>query len=120
MSLSKIMRHICLALFLMVPLLGCESQTDATTKQVKPENVPGNSIFVGGLDGGVYVLLTEASENRYASEVYYISGDLAYKGMMTLYPASAPKLDTTDKSIYQGWDGDVLYLSGNRMLVMPE
>lgn len=97
-------------------LLGCESQTKVIVEPDKPASIPQNSIFVGGLDGGVFVLLEKYSSNTYASEIYYISGDLAYKGKMRLYPDSAQKFNINDEKSYQGWDGDVLYLVGDRQL----
>lgn len=111
-----------LILFVVVSS-GCETQESVIIEPNKPVNVPSKAIWVGGVDGGVFVLVKESeqsSEGIYLGEIYYVSGDLSYKGFMKIFPDSSLPMDLDSKDSYQGWDGDTLYLSGGKYLKIQE
>lgn len=99
--------------------IGCEREASIPAEPSKPHNVPTTSLWVGGLDGGVFVLVRKSEKlgkDMYFGEVYYISGDVAYKGPLKIFPAGAVDFDPTKKESYEGWDGDTLYLKNSRQL----
>lgn len=103
--------------------LGCERQASEPSPPVRPANVPVDAVWVGGMEGGVFVLIRkpeELSDDNYTGEVYYSSGDLSYKGEMKLLPPGSAAFDVTTKESFEGWDGDRLYLTGNRYLQVQE
>ena len=109
-------------LFLLSTLLfisACQKEASTPIEPVKPAQVPAAAIWVGGVDGGVFVLVEKSEKlgkNVYLGEIHHASGDLAYKGPMQLFPDDAASLDSEMKNSFEGWDGDTLYLSNNRRL----
>ncbi|MEW5755643.1 MAG: hypothetical protein AB1810_05010 [Pseudomonadota bacterium] len=111
-------------LFALVILLisGCEKEAPAPVEPQRPSNVPETAFWVGGVDGGVFVsvrTLEESTDDLYYAEIYYVSGDLAYRGPMKIYPPDA-SFDPKIKESYEGWDGDNLYLNNNQYLRVQE
>lgn len=49
-----------------------------------------------------------------------MSGDLAYKGKLEIFPEDSIIIDYANPKIYQGWDGDTLYIEGNKQLKVKE
>ena len=108
------------AVFLVT--LGCEKEAPKPVEPVRPSNIPANSLWVGGIDGGVFVLIAKSKKSEkdmYQGEIYYVSGDAAYKGPMKIFPAGS-SFEISEKGSYEGWDGDTLYLSNNRYLKVKE
>ena len=58
--------------------------------------------------------------NEYLGEIYYVSGDIAYKGKMSILPKDNTVIDYMNPKTYQGWDGDTLYVVGNKQLKVQE
>ncbi len=90
-----------------------------TEQPERPANIPETSLWVGGPDGGVFLFIKEldkSDKNLYYAEVYYASGDLAYKGSMRIYPTNSGDIDLAKKESFVAWDGDNLYLSDKRYL----
>ncbi len=109
-------------IFMILALSACEKVYDPVTPPPKPDSVPMESIWVGGLDGGVFInmKLTESSPVEYWGEIHYISGDLSYRGNFLLLPKSEDGFEIDNPSVYQAWDGDTIYLSDNRQLRVIE
>ncbi len=106
---------------MVVSLLGCDRIESPPSPPPIPQSAPQNSIWVGGLDGGVFVALEvdDSGETpKYWGEVYYISGDLAYRGYFRTEPRTNATIQTNNPQIYQGWDGDTFYLTNNRRLIV--
>lgn len=88
----------------------------------RPEAVPADARFVGGADGGVYVVVERAdgsSEAGYQGKIYHSNGELWYEGQLVLVPADADPVDLGSQGIFTGWDGDTLYLNDQRYLRAP-
>jgi hypothetical protein len=117
---DSIILYLLLLAFLF--LAGCEGEISTPVEPDRPPNIPTASIWVGGLDGGVFVLvkkLEKSNSDLYEAEIHYISGELAYRGPMKIFPAGA-SFDPAKKESFEGWDGDNLYLSKNRYLKVQE
>lgn len=112
-----------LILYLSIFLItGCKAEV-YSEKPDRPANVPDTSIWVGGPDGGVFVFIRKSVKNDkhlFDAEIHYASGDLAYIGLMKLYPENAAEFKIDKKESYIAWDGDKLYLSNNRYLEVQE
>jgi len=102
---------------------GCDRQSIVPIEPERPSNIPLESIWVGGMDGGVFVIVKESKKrirnSLYYAEIYYVSGDLAYQGAMQISPLGAV-FNMEKKESYEGWDGDTLYLSNNQRLEIKE
>ncbi len=117
------MRKILFIISVLIFFSACDVQKSEPEAPNKPAQVPNKAFWVGGLDGGVFVLV-ERNENlevnEYLGEIYYVSGDLAYKGKLNILPKGSAVIDYTNPEIYQGWDGDTLYVVGNKQLKVQE
>lgn len=115
---SLIFGVVCV-FFSVASLFGCDKIENYPTAPERPTSVPKESVWVGGLDGGVFVYLkanTGLPPSGYWGEVYYVSGDVAYKGKFEVIPAEKNDFDLDDPRSYGGWDGDILYLSNGGQL----
>ena len=113
--------YVSILVFMLI--IGCEKEPSAPAEPPRPQNVPSASVWVGGLDGGVFVLVRKtekAGKDMYSGEIYYVSGDLAYKGLMKRFPSGAADFDPTKKESFEGWDGDTLYLRNDQHLKTQE
>lgn len=110
-------------LWLMVFIIvGCNIEIKTEVPE-RPSNVPESAIWIGGPDGGVFVFVKKHNDvdaKIYLAKVYYVSGDIAYNGLMRLYPDDSSEFDVEKKESFVGWDGDKLYLSNNRHLRVQE
>lgn len=108
---------------IIIILFGCEKGEDISDIPQRPESIPNESIWVGGHDGGVFVFIRSnggPNLDEYFGEIYYVSGDLAYKGLLYLYPQNSDGFDINNPESYQGWDGDTIYLINNKTLKILE
>jgi hypothetical protein len=109
-------------LILCVILIGCEfiKGSAAIKPPQKPPNVPKEAIWSGGVDGGVFILVQKdknSPANIYFADIYYDStGEIWYKGRLSIDPLEKPDFDYRNKEVYSGWDGDTLYLKDGRIL----
>jgi hypothetical protein len=101
----------------------CDVQQSEPDIPIRPASVPEKAFWIGGLDGGVFVAVEKNEELRpseYLGEIYYVSGDIAYKGKMEVIPKDGTVIDYMNPESYQGWDGDTLYILGNKQLKIKE
>ncbi len=114
--------YIVLMLIFCINLIGCEASNDNVeiTPPARPANVPKEAIWSGGMDGGVFIYIKKsenAPSNIYSAEIYYdTTGEIWYKGRLSLEASENKIFDFNDKDVYAGWDGDTLYLRDGRML----
>lgn len=118
----KMRKHLLVATFLSYALVvaGCgNGSTGRAAAPERPQNVPANAIWVGGADGGAFVVVEKqrgAKPHLYYGEIYYESGGLWYKGRLALEPATAPFPDPKQANLLSAWDGDALHLGDGRLL----
>ena len=116
---KPLMRRTFGVLLLAAALCACDAGTAAPP--ARPASVPPEALWVGGMDGGVFVVVQPpaagAARTQYRGSVWYAHGAVWYRGAMRLEPAGAPALAVGDVTQYQGWDGSRLLLSGDRSLV---
>ncbi len=104
-------------------LTSCEQVEPEFIEPSRPSSAPHNSVWVGGIDGGVFISISKQkrmNQSTYLSEIYYVSGDLSFKGVMQIFPKNSKFDDFDNPEAYQGWDGDTLYLSKSRYLKVIE
>ena len=82
----------------------------------KPATVPAAALWVGGVDGGVFVHVSPLKEKGlFAAAIYFQDGSgLWYKGKLK-HIGDAP-FDPASAASYSAWDGDNLLLrNGDRL-----
>ncbi|WDE14389.1 hypothetical protein H3N35_03815 [Thalassomonas haliotis] len=87
----------------------------------KPDNIPEKALWVGGPDGGVYILVKKDKSDKktlYDAKIYYSEGSVNYIGKLVINTPNNPWFDYQDISSYSGWDGDTLYLQDGRLLTI--
>ena len=85
----------------------------------RPESIPQSALWVGGPDGGVYIVLdNKNNENStvYNVKVFHSEGSTSYIGKLIINTPNNPSFDYNDITLYTGWDGDTLYLKDGRSL----
>ncbi|MDG9927538.1 MULTISPECIES: hypothetical protein [unclassified Pseudomonas] len=114
-----LVRNLCCCLMALSLIVGCDVEISKSHESPpKPTSVAEQAFWVGGHDGGVFVTLSKAGD-LYQAEIRHASGDLAYRGPMRLHPAGSV-FDPDAQGDYIGWDGDHLYLRGDRYLIVEE
>jgi len=85
---------------------------------VPEQEGPNGSWWVGGIDGGVYVFIEDdanTQDNNYQGVIYYeFDKTVWYQGKFE-YNGKLP-LDYKNRNIYDGWDGENLFLKDKSIL----
>ncbi len=87
----------------------------------RPDNIPESASWVGGPDGGMYILVQKNNKDIpaiYDAEIYHSSGSASYKGKLAINPPDNPQFNYNDVNSYSLWDGDTLYLQDGRQLTI--
>lgn len=107
--------YIYLASALAVMCVSCGIETADET----PPAGPDGSWWTGGADGGVFVDVREdenPNDNIYYGTIYYEhDNSIWYQGQLQLEGA-VESFNPRDKSAYEGWDGNTLYLVNGQHL----
>jgi len=85
----------------------------------KPARVPAQAVWVGGPDGGVFVILERTKDRRgtFTAKIFYDDGQLWYAGLLAPAPRDgAADIDPDQHDQFVGWDGERLLLSDGRSL----
>lgn len=92
---------------------------DAQSPQ-RPESVPTDAMWIGGVDGGAWVLLKKNAgdpEYIYRVEIYGDqAGDKWYIGKLEVVPNSQPDVPLDNPDAFGVWDGDNLLLEDGRTM----
>ena len=97
-------------------LLACTPVSDSAPEH--PQRVPESAVWVGGADGGVFVLI-EKENGEYQGAVYAMeTGAIWYEGPLEYSGEAGFDLDASET--YTAWDGDDLYLTNGERLSVPE
>ena len=83
----------------------------------RPAGVPAQAFWVGGLDGGVFVLLERSNDRKgtFAGKIYHQDGELLYAGPLVPKPAGT-FVDPAQHEQFAGWDGERLLIADGRSL----
>ena len=87
----------------------------------RPKSVPVKAVWVGGPDGGVWIVLERLAKDppgTYQARIYHQGGGIEYKGPLILKPASSKRI-TINPAEFEGWDGDEILLRNGRSLRVP-
>ncbi|NOY84567.1 MAG: hypothetical protein GXO96_07075 [Nitrospirae bacterium] len=110
-------KTIAFFLSFLLFLVACTSN-NATPP--RPKSVPNDAMWIGGVDGGAWILLKKNQsdpEYIYRAEVY---GDQAgnqwYIGRLEVIPNSQPSVPLGRAGAYGVWDGDRLLLEDGRVM----
>jgi hypothetical protein len=105
-----------------VLLLNCRSSSGPPPR---PPPVPASAIWVGGADGGVFLVFDKKANDPkqiYDAAIYTEhSGDIWFKGKLRL--SASPEIDPRvyrDPKFFSGWDGERLHLSDGRQLTVTK
>lgn len=104
---------------------GCRVKIEQSPSEPprRPQGVPNDALWVGGVDGGVFLLVRPARPSEpevYASEIRDDhTGEQLYRGPLLLRPAGGGGFPVAEAAAYSGWDGNALHLSDGRRLVIP-
>ena len=111
---------ICSMLSLLV-LLGLSIVTyqGYSTEPERHASVPKEAFWLGGTDGGVFVLINKNVKDPlpiYQGTIFYPQGEIWYQGPLIVEPHDQPNIDLKNRDIFTGWDGEALLLSDGRSL----
>lgn len=110
------MRTLVLVLAAILALGGAA----AASEPLRPAGVPAKAFWLGGPDGGVFVVLKRQQGTvsaSYSGAVYHPDGSLWYQGKFVLQPANGGSVDPEERGQFAGWDGTQLLLQDGRALI---
>lgn len=87
----------------------------------RPDSIPEKALWVGGPDGGMYVLVQKNNSDSptiYDAAIYYDSGGVSYQGRLVINTPDNPQFNYNDVNSYSFWDGSVLALQDGRHLTI--
>ena len=118
-KIPTLFAYTMLSILLVFSLVSCERNNDEPSELTRPSSVPSEALWVGGVDGGVYVIVTKEKNNKpeiYNATIYFSNGDVDFKGKLIINNVENPMFNYNDVNSYGGWDGDTLYLQDGRSL----
>jgi hypothetical protein len=95
------------------------TQTHEGSAHKRPPGVPAEAVFVGGEDGGVYLVCAahERAPGLYRCTVYAdFDGSVEEEGVFALLPPGGAAFDPRDASSFTGWSEGSIYLRDGRTL----
>ncbi|WP_324171794.1 hypothetical protein [Sulfurimonas sp.] len=118
-NINKLKKNILL-LIISLFFFGCDIQIGQFHDEnaTRHENIPKSAMWIGGLDGGVYIDIKKLpidEKTIYRATVFYESGSIDYNGTLKIN-LLGKNFNYSDVNAYSGWDGDTLYLRDGRFL----
>jgi len=107
----------CLLLFVgLLAILGCR---ESVGQPARPANVPAAAFWVGGADGGAFVLLNKPKNGKTlvktcTGTIYTDWGYVEFSGTFDLAPADSAPLDIADTDQFDVWAGTELIVKGGK------
>ncbi len=104
---------------LFLVALGMEGCQFGDQEPPRPASIPKEAFWVGGSDGGVFVVLSQQPSDpahQYRTKIFRQHGEVWYEGPLFLEPRQPSHLDLSDRKQFIGWDGEALLLQGSRAL----
>jgi hypothetical protein len=88
----------------------------AGLQPARPPGLPSAATWLGGPDGGVFVLLEPPGTlGKIQGKVFHLDGSLWFSGSFVPEPRGTV-VDVSRTADWLGWDGERLHLTGNRAL----
>lgn len=112
MSIAR--RYVAFALIALLATAACSSPDESVP--ARPGSVPASAVWVGGVDGGVFVDIASATGGEYRVRIFLATGEPEVDGVF-VPSADTPPAATIDASSVSGWDGEQLLLDGGGALV---
>lgn len=87
----------------------------------KPSSVPNNAFWAGGIDGGNFIYLAKHTDNDtlFFAQIYNDdTGDIEYEGILKYLGNEAIHKSLNNPALYQGWDGENLYLASGELMII--
>ncbi len=126
----SVLNKIVLLLFMLIMISSCAEKSSQTSEQRKrPDNVPVDAFWQGGVDGGQWYQCKNSSQKfQYHCVIYDdVTGDIDYQGDMEFYVninngskiiplrsyLQKQQLSAEDVNFF---DGDLINLSGSLLL----
>jgi hypothetical protein len=101
-------------------LAACTAQEQMPQTPQRPESVPSDAMWIGGIDGGAWVLLKKNESDPayiYYGEIYGDqAGDRWYIGKLEVVPHTQPVVPLHNPEVLGVWDGDNLLLKDGRKM----
>ena len=114
-----LLRHQPAASLLLIPALLLAACHEKQQSAFRPPQVPREAFWLGGPDGGVFVVVQKRPQDPrplYQGRIFYPHGEPWYEGPLALEPSDRPDVDLRDSKVFVGWDGERLLLSDGRSL----
>jgi hypothetical protein len=109
---------LALALVSIAAVDGCRMKA-AEGAPSRPFNVPPAAFWLGGPDGGVFVLLKADESGGHThpiqGTIFHQNGQTWFTGRFVAEPAGAT-IAVEDRAAFMGWDGERLLLTQGRAL----
>lgn len=108
-----------LLLLLIVTVATCKNYSK---EPERPASVPQEAFWLGGPDGGVFVVIQRSPKDpshMYQASIFYPHGEIWYAGPLIAEGNDQLPVDIENREIFIGWDGETLILSGGRSLRPP-
>lgn len=111
------MKKLIWIVLMLFFITSCNIQYESILPPPKPKSVPESAFWVGGHEGGVFILISKEKDRKtYYGTVYFdANGEIWYRGKFQ-YTGNV-LFDVGDKSSYTGWDGDILFLANGEKLI---
>ena len=97
--------------------------TSHSNEPQHPPSVPKEAFWLGGSDGGAFVLIHKDPRdppNIYQAQIFYHHGENWYSGPLAASKKDQESLSITNRNIFLGWDGEALILTNGRELRPPQ
>jgi hypothetical protein len=108
---------LVLAVLVTIGCLACAGQA---SEPPRPASVPPDAIWVGGPDGGVFLVLEKRAGDppaTYRGRVFAdASGELLFQGPLIMVPENHAPIDIRKPETFSGWDGESLHLADGARL----
>lgn len=92
------MRKLFVILFLIIFIFSCN-----TVERNRPTNLPKTAFWIGGIDGGCWIIFDSVSNEKIEATIFYENGDIWEKGIFRkLNNCKSEKITVDDISSFDG------------------
>jgi hypothetical protein len=113
---APLARTLAALVFVLATVLACNS---ASGEPPRPAAVPKQALWIGGADGGAFVLLRKDPSDPahvFHARVFHAHGEPWFTGALALPADDKGAVDIGRREAFAGWDGEKLILADGRTL----